>query len=64
VTMKPKDAVEVLRRLRERLESAHQDLSDDERMALDYATQELRAWKDSRTTARTMPDKRLRARCR
>jgi len=40
--MKPKDAVEVLRRLRERLESVHEDLSDDERMALDYATEELR----------------------
>jgi ERCC4-type nuclease len=41
-TMNPNEAVEVLRKLRERLESAHQDLSDDERLALDYATQELR----------------------
>lgn len=41
-TMKPKDAAEVLRKLRERLESAGQDFSDDERRALDFVVQELR----------------------
>jgi hypothetical protein len=41
-TMKPSAAAEVLRKLRERLESADQDFSDDERRALDVAAQELR----------------------
>jgi hypothetical protein len=41
-TMKPNDAAEVLRKLRERLESADEDFSDDERRALDLGVQELR----------------------
>jgi hypothetical protein len=41
-TMKPNDAAEVLRKLRERLESADQDFSDDERTALDLGVQGLR----------------------
>lgn len=41
-TMKPSDAVDVLRKLRERLETAGQNIADDERTALEYAMQELR----------------------
>jgi hypothetical protein len=40
--MKPNDAAEVLRKLKERLETADEDFSDDERRALDIATQEIR----------------------
>jgi hypothetical protein len=60
-TMKPNDAAEVLRKLRERLESADQDFSDDERSALDFVVQELRRWRDSQTTPEpfgTLPNAR------
>ena len=41
-TMKPDDAADVLRKLKERLESADQDFSDDERRALDIGAEQLR----------------------
>ncbi|MGZ4403654.1 MAG: hypothetical protein ACXVRI_12505 [Gaiellaceae bacterium] len=40
--MKPSDAAELLQKLRERLETRHQDFSDDEQRAMDIAIQQLR----------------------
>jgi hypothetical protein len=39
---KPAEPAEVLRKLKERLESDDEDFSDEERYALDYAVHELR----------------------
>lgn len=41
-TMKPRDAAELLQKLRERLESGHQDFSEDEQRAMNIAIHELR----------------------
>jgi hypothetical protein len=42
-TKKASEAAEVLRKLKQRLESDDEDFSDDERQALDFVVQELRS---------------------